>query len=236
MIKVRLLVGLLVLSAALAAVRCPVSADDDQGVFSGAVGPLFMSALLDPSAVQNLLPGLGFAGDLNVGGSELFLLHGGGGFAGSDPLRMGYLWTDGRWSLALNKDSKFDRAALSLGYGGAMLERLVSESGNVGFSLGAVLGGGEWGLQLSKTPLGSFEDLLLNPPVSLALHRSFWFVLPYVSAEFKILDFAGMRVGVGFWQALSFDDWRLSDGQSVVGGPLKSTGCPVFQLMLVLGG
>lgn len=236
MSRMRVLTGLIVLGITFVNAQFPVLANEDHGVFSGAGGPLFMSALMDLGDLRKALPGFGLGADLSLAGRDLFLLHGGGGFGGADLLRMGYLWSGGRWSLSVAQSPLFDRASLSLSYSGLLLEQLVSEGQNMGFLLGAIVGGGEWGLRMSKSPPGGFEDLILHPAASLELRRSFWFALPYISAEFRLLSFVGLRVGAGFWGALSLDDWRLSDGQSAAGGPLKSAGFPVFQLMLIFGG
>ncbi len=205
------------------------------GAFSGGGGPLVVGALLDLRELERSLQGIvEIQGDFDLGDQSLFLLRGGGGFGGPE-LRFGGLGLEGEWSFAVMGNSEFSRLTLKLGGGGFLMDRLIADTDQGGVSLGAVIGGGEWTVRLSKNAQGSFSEIV-RQPVSLEMHRSFWFASPYVSAEFRIFDFVGLRASAGYWVTLSFEDWKVQDGPVAVGGPLRNVGFPFLQLMLVFGG
>lgn len=62
-----------------------------------------------------------------------------------------------------------------------------------------------------------------------------WFVLPYLSLEWKVFPFAGVRLKAGYGLTLSFQEWE-HDGDPVPGGPLRSVGFPAVEFMLIFGG
>jgi len=227
--------ALILLLAALA-LLAPGARADDGNPFNIGGGPVYLSALFDLSGLATSLHGAKFPGDLSLGQRQLFLMHGSSGLLGSG-VRLGGFGAAGRWSLPLQDSSEFDQASLSLHYSGLLLEQLAATSQSVGvaLSLGTVVGQGDWALQLSKTPTGEFGSLISHP-LSLQLRRSFLFALPYLNLEFKLLPFAGLRMGGGWLITLSLDDWRLPSGQTVSGGPLQSLSAPVFQLMIIIGG
>ncbi|OGF57387.1 MAG: hypothetical protein A2Z21_05985 [Candidatus Fraserbacteria bacterium RBG_16_55_9] len=204
--------------------------------FSGGGGPLLLGAFLDLSELEQSLQGIvKIQGDFNLGENQsLFLLRGGGGFGGST-LRLGGMGMEGSWTFPVLGESAFDRVALTLGGGGFLMDRLIAETDQGGVSLGILIGGGEWRLHLSKSAQGSFGEVI-RQPVSLELHRSFWFASPYLSAEFRMLDFVGLRVGAGVWATLSFDDWNVQNGPPAAGGPLRNVIFPALQFMVVFGG
>jgi hypothetical protein len=102
--------------------------------------------------------------------------------------------------------------------------------------LGILAGGGGWQLKLIETVSGSFSDLVRDPPHFVDFERGFWFALPYIAFEAKLLDFMGLRMSGGYGITVSLGDWELPGGQPVPGGPFGSTLFPFFQLMLVFGG
>ena len=207
------------------------------GAFEGAGGPVFISALLDLSELERSFHNLiEMKGDLEFNGKPIFLMGGGAGFGGGNETRFGGIGGGGHWSLIPTGTAEFNRATLELGWGGFLMDQLLIE-GNVGaLSVGAVIGGGSWTLHVSKDPQGEFGDLVIKPPLYLELHRSFWLAMPYVSAEFKIFAFVGLRVSAGFWLSISLEEWKLPDDRVVPGGPLKGMIFPVFQVMLAFGG
>jgi hypothetical protein len=130
----------------------------------------------------------------------------------------------------------FDQARLTLGFGGLLVERLISETPFGGLALGVLAGGGSWTLHLIETAQGDFRKLVENPPRYAELERGFWFALPYLAFEAKLIDFLGLRISGGYGITIGLGDWKLPDGQPVPGGPLGSAAFPSFQLMLVFGG
>lgn len=229
----RSMLGVMVLILAVFVGAVPrISAQD--GVFFGGGGPIVLGALLDLSELEHSLQGMvKIQGDFKLGTQPIFLMRGGGGFGGSG-LRLGGMGVGGQWAFPTSQ-SEFDRLTLTLGGGGLLVDQVVTEADRGGLSLGLVIGGGNWSLRLEKGAQGHFEDLV-RQPLSLELNRSFWFAMPYANGELKVLEFMGLRVGAGFWFALSFEDWKLPNGQTATGGPLKSAFFPVLQLMLVFGG
>ena len=204
------------------------------GAFSGGGGPIVMGAFLDLSELERSLQGMvKIQGDFNFGDQALFLLRGGGGFGGGR-LRLGGMGMEGSWTFPVLGESEFDRIKLTLGGGGFLMDRLIADTDQGSVSLGVLIGGGEWQLQLSKDAQGSFGEII-RQPVSLELHRSFWFASPYLSAEFRIFDFVGLRFGVSAWATLSFDEWAVQNGPPAAGGPLRNVVFPALQLMLVFG-
>jgi len=207
----------------------------EEGAFSGGGGPLVMGALLDLSELERSLQGIvQIQGDFSLGGQPVFLLRGGGGFGGPE-LRFGALGMEGQWTSPIIGESQFDRMTLSLGGGGFLMDRLIADTDQGAVSLGVVLGGGEWKLRLNKDAQGDFGKII-RQLVLLELRRSFWFALPYISTEFRIFDFVGVRFGAGVWAMLSFEDWKIPDGPAAAGGPLRNGLFPLLQLMLVFGG
>lgn len=210
-----------------------LSSPANSGPFLGGGGPLFVGALLDLSGLEASVPGVHFRPDL--GNNGIFLLRGGGGFGGNEALRMGGLGVGASWTTPVENSSEFDKARFSLDYGGVTLERLIGTQRQLAAAIGVLLGRGSFELQLFHSVSGDFAQVTAHPN-SVQLKRSFLFAQPYLSAEYKLLDFAGLRVTLGYWFSVSFSGWQLSGGQSVVGGPLTSLGMPVIQIMLVFGG
>jgi len=210
-----------------------ISIPVNSGPFLGGGGPLFVAALPDLSALENSVPGVHFRPDL--GNKGAFLLRGGAGFGGNPTLRIGGLGAGASWTAPVENSTEFDTARFSLDYGGVALERLVGVHQRLAASLGLLLGRGSFELQLLRTVSGDFAQVTAQPN-SVQLKRSFLFAQPYLSAEYKLLDFAGLRVTLGYWFSLSLSAWRLSGGGQALGGPLTSLGMPVVQVMLVFGG
>ncbi|GEM_PF-4067707 len=206
------------------------------GAYSGGGGPLFLSALLPLEDLERSLQGLvDLKGDVVWGGRSLFFLKGGEGFGGVD-FRVGGFGAGGWWTYAASMGaSEIEEVSISLGLGGLLLEKLLAETAQGGVSFGAILGGGSWELQLRGPVQGDFASLVQNPPRQLKLERPFWFVLPYLSVEWKVFPFAGVRLKAGYGLALSFEEWK-HDGDPVPGGPLRSVGFPAVELMLIFGG
>jgi hypothetical protein len=212
------------------------SAGAREGAFAGAGGPALIGALMDLSELErNFQDLIDIKGDLVFEDQHVFLMGGGGGFGGDD-IRLGGFGGGGDWSFTSQEKAEFDHVSLDLGWGGFLMDQLLFEDQWGGLSVGLVLGGGEWTLRVSKDVQGDFKDLIIKPPLYLELHRSFWLALPYVSMEFRILGFMGLRVGAGYWLSLSTGEWKLPDERVVPGGPLKTMVFPVFQLMVIFGG
>ena len=206
------------------------------GAYSGGGGPLFVGALLPLEDLERSLQGLvNIEGDVVWGGRSLYLLRGGEGFGGVD-LRIGGFGAGGEWTYAVSPSgtSEMEEVSISLGLGGLLLEKLLAETEQGGLSFGTVLGGGSWELQLRGPARGDFASLVRNPPKQLKLERPFWFVFPYLSLEWKVFPFAGVRLKAGYGFALSFEEWK-HDGDPVPGGPLRSVGFPTVEFMLIFG-
>ena len=208
--------------------------DTNGRTFVGGGGPSFWGAFFELDALQAQLSGVAaFDGDLEVGERAVYLLKGGGGFGGRR-VRTGGAGAGGSWTSPASEASAFDQARLDFGMGGFQIETLVAEDDGFGVSLGALLGRGNWSLTLSRTVSGSFAEVATEPS-TLTMSRSFWLAMPFVSVEYKLLEFAGIRLGGGMGATLSFGDWQVSGGTVAPGGPLKSTLFPVVQLMFVFG-
>ena len=201
-------------------------------VFFAGGGPSARALFLDFSGLNAHLSCAGFAGDFKLGGSAALLMSGGGGFIG-DRLRIGGAGAERSWTAPMN-DSNFDRVELFFQYSGFLIEAL-RKTKRGGISIGGMLGGGRLSLRLSKVRAGSFEEIIKQPS-SLELWREFFIVQPYLSTEFKLLDFLGLKLEVGFLFGLGQADWKLADGTKVPGGPLSTISTPTLGLMLVFGG
>lgn len=217
----------------------PYSYEGEGGAYSGGGGPLLLSALLPLEELERSLQGLAeIKGDLVWGGQSLFFLQGGEGFGGVD-FRIGGFGAGGGWTYAVSSPEALqqgiEEVSIELGVRGLLLETLLVETARGGLSFGAVLGGGSWELRLRGPVRGDFASLVQNPPRQLKLERSFWFAMPYLSFEWKAFPFAGVRLKAGYGFALSFEEWK-HDGDPVPGGPLRSAGFPVVELMLIFGG
>ncbi len=209
--------------------------DTNGRTFVGGGGPSFWAAFFQLDALESQLTDIAaFDGDLQVGDRAVYLLKGGGGFGGRR-VRTGGAGAGGRWTSPAGEASAFDQARLDFGMGGFQIERLVAEDDGFGLSLGALLGRGNWSLTLSRTASGSFDEVVTEPS-TLSMSRSFWLAMPFVSVEYKLVEFAGIKLAGGMGATLSFGDWQTSGGTVAPGGPLKNALFPVIQVMFVFGG
>lgn len=208
-----------------------VRAQADETFFAGG-GPSVRALVLDLSALNVHLPGRGFTGDFKLGENSVFFMSGGGGFIG-DNLRVGGVGAERSWTAPVD-DPNFDRVELSFQYNGLLIESLRATKRG-GVSVGGVFGSGKISLGLSKVRSGSFDEIIKQPS-SLELSREFFIVQPYLSTEFKLLEFVGLKLEVGFLFGLGQDDWKFADGSKVPGGPLSTISAPMLSIMLVLGG
>lgn len=203
----------------------------DETFFAGG-GPSARALFLDLSSLNAHLPGAGFAADFKLGGRAIFFMSGGGGFIG-DRLRIGGAGAERSWVVSIDGPN-FDRVGLFFQYDGFLIEALM-KARRGGIALGGVFGTGRIALRLSKASLGRFEEVIKQPN-SLELSREFFIVQPYLSTEFKLLDFVGLKLEVGFLFGLGQDDWKLTDGTEVPGGPLNTISTPTLNIMLLFGG
>lgn len=209
--------------------------DTNGRTFVGGGGPSFWGAFFDLAALESELSNVAaFDGDLQFNDTSVYLLKGGGGFGGRR-VRTGGVGASGGWTSPASEASAFDQARLDFGMGAFQVESLVAEDDGFGVSLGALLGRGNWSLTLSRTVSGSFADVVAEP-ATLEMNRSFWLAMPYVSLEYKLVEFAGVKLGGGMGATLSFGDWQVSGGTVTPGGPLKNTLFPVVQVMFIFGG
>jgi hypothetical protein len=208
-----------------------------EGAYEGAGGPALIGALIDFKELAESFRGLvNIKGDITFDGkTEIYLMGAGGGFGGDD-IRLGGFGGGGHWSFGIGEKAEFDRVTLELGWGGFMMDQVLVDGRLGAVTVGMVLGGGGWTLQVSKDAQGNFGDLIVKPPLYLELHRSFWMAMPFASIELKILEFMGVRLGGGYWLSLSTEEWKFSDDRTAPGGPLKTMIFPVFQLMVIFGG
>jgi len=195
-------------------------------------GPSARALFLDFSSLNAHLSGMGFAGDFKLGDRPVFFMSGGGGFIG-DRLRIGGVGAERSWVVSIDSPN-FDHVELFFQYGGFLIESL-GRARRGGISIGGVFGSGKILLRFSKALAGSFEEIIKQPN-SLALSREFFILQPYLSTEFKLLDFLGFKIEVGFLFGLGQEDWKLADGTKVPGGPLSTLSAPTLNIMLVLGG
>jgi len=208
----------------------------EAGAFTGGGGPLLMGLLLDLGELNASLDGLmDLKGTFTVGERTLLWASGGFGFGGPR-LRLGGFGAGGEWSFPTRTEGAIDQVRLSIGLGGMLAEQLLIEGRAGGLILGILVGGGGWALELIETTSGSFSDIVKDPPRFVDLERGFWFALPYLAFEAKLLDFIGLRASAGYGLTISLSDWELPGGQPVPGGPLGSVLFPYLQLMLVFGG
>ncbi len=202
--------------------------------YIGAGGPSFWGALLDLGALEQALSDVdAFDSDLQLGDRSIYLLRGGSGFGGR-PFRTGGAGGGGSWTAPARDGSAFDQGQLQLGMGGVQIERLLAEDDGFGLSVGALLGRGSWTLTLSRNVNGSFGEVVTDP-ATLEMERPFWLAMPYASAEYKLLPFAGIKLGGGIGATLSFSEWEISGGSVTPGGPLQNTLFPVVQVTVLLG-
>ncbi len=202
------------------------------GSFFAGGGPSARALFLDFSGLNAHLSGAGFAGDFKLGGNAAFLMSGGGGFIG-DRLRIGGVGAERSWVVSIDSPN-FDHVELFFQYDGLLIESLM-KARRGGIAFGGVFGTGRISLRLSKASLGRFDEVIKQPN-NLELSREFFIVQPYLSAEFKLLDFLGLKLEVGFLFGLGQEDWKLSDGTKVAGGPLSTIRAPALGIMLVFGG
>jgi hypothetical protein len=186
----------------------------------------FMAGLLflDLSELNTYLVQNGFAGLPSP-----LVLSGGGGMGGLlEGSRVGGAGFGGETQSVLNEK----RASLSLGAGGFLTEQALFSKKTLAFALGFMIGGGDAELLLVFRKPSSFEDALTSP-VCTRLRRGFFLLVPYLSAEVFLLDWAFLKVNVGFFFTLG-GPWE-ADGVSV-SGPPASFHAPLLQLFFHLGG
>mgnify|MGYP006278145695 CR=1 FL=1 len=208
--------------------------DTNGRTFVGGGGPSFWGAFFDLAALESELSDVAaFDGDLPFADTSVYLLMGGGGFGGRQ-VRTGGAGAGGSWTSPTSDGSAFDQATLDFGMGGFQIESLIAEDAGFGVSLGALLGRGDWSLTFSRNVSGSFAEVVAQP-TTLQMSRSFWLAMPYLSMEYKLLDFVGLKLAGGMGATLSFGNWEVSNGTVAPGGPLKNTLFPVVQVMVVFG-
>lgn len=202
--------------------------------YIGGGGPSFWTAFFKLDELEQALSDVAeFDSDLQLGNRSVYLLQGGSGFGGR-PFRTGGAGGGGSWTAPTRESSAFDQAKLELGMGGLQIESLLAEDEGFGVSLGALLGRGSWTLTLSRNVNGSFSEVATEP-ATLEMERPFWLAMPYASAEYRLLPFAGIKLGGGVGATLSFSDWEISGGTVTPGGPLQNTLFPVVRVTLVFG-
>jgi len=157
------------------------------------------------------------------------VLWGGGGMGGLlEGTRMGGAGFGGETQSLL--DGK--KALISVGGGGFLAERALFSQETFALAFGLMIGGGDAELFLVFREPSSFEDALANP-VCTRLRREFFILAPYLSAEFFLLDWAFVKVNLGFM--FTFGGSWEANGVSV-DGPPAAFHSPVLQFSLHLGG
>ena len=192
----------------------------------GLGGGGFMTGFLFPdlSELNVYLIQNGFAGLPSP-----LVLWGGGGMGGLlEGTRMGGAGFGGETQSLL--DGK--RALLSVGGGGFLAERSLFSQNTFTFAFGLMIGGGDAELFLAFREPSSFDDALANP-VCTRLRREFFLLAPYLSAELFLLDWAFLKVNLGF--LFTFGGPWEANGVPVAGPP-AAFHSPVLQFFLHLGG
>jgi len=208
--------------------------DTSGRAYIGGGGPSFWTAFFELDELEHALNDVAeFDSDLQLGSRSVYLLQGGSGFGGR-PFRTGGAGGGGSWTAPASESSAFDQAKLELGMGGFQIEGLLAEDRGFGVSLGALLGRGGWTLVLSRNVNGSFSEVATEP-ATLEMERPFWLAMPYASAEYKLLPFAGIKLSGGVGATLSFSDWEISGGTVTPGGPLQNMLFPIARVTLVFG-
>ena len=233
------MVMMLMLSAGLALAETVPDLDGVQtpplefpGAFFAGGGPIYSLTLFDFKELSEALPGVEFRGDLRFKESA-FLIRGGGGFGASD-LRFGGRGMGGSWVVDV-ESGQFDRAELKVGYGGFFCELLLDEALRLPpLFAGLLIGNLNLELRLLREPAPDFAGAISTPFLA-ELERSYFLLEPYLSTEFRLLEFIGLKLEAGYLLAFSTREWRAPLGERVDGGPLKALFAPTFAVMLIFG-
>ncbi len=205
------------------------------GAFFAGGGSVYGLALFDFKELNEALPGVKFTGDFRFGEESAFLVHGGGGFGASD-LRFGGRGVGGSWVVPVESErSEFDRAELKVDYGGFFFEFLLNEPPGLPIFAGLLIGGLDLELRLLREPPPDFAEAI-SAPFLAELKRTYFLLEPYLSTEFRVLDFMGLKLEAGYLLAFSTREWRAPLNERLDNGPLRTLFAPTFEVMFIFGG
>ncbi|HLX13369.1 MAG TPA: hypothetical protein VKS81_11205, partial [Bacteroidota bacterium] len=147
-------------------------------------------------------------------------------------LRLGGLWGSGT-KTSQNVTGAIERdAELKTGYGGLTADYVFPVTQRLDFTVGTLLGGGSVNLKLTKTtgsPVtwdSTWADFGSPGPTqsyTRNLTGAFFVFQPNVSAEYAVLRWLGLRVGVGYNETIA-TNWREDDNYDIVGVPDNVSG------------
>lgn len=203
------------------------------GAFFAGGGPSYGLAFFDFEELNEALPGVEFTGDLAFGDRSAFFIRGGGGFGASD-LRFGGRSAGGSWTVPVGS-GQFDRAELKVDYGGFFFEVLLGGRFRLPFYAGLLIGGLDLELRLMREPVPDFAGAI-SAPFLAELKRSYFLLEPYLSTELRLLEFMGLKLGVGYLMAFSNREWYTPFKEELSDGPLRALFAPALEVMIIFGG
>ncbi|MFO7447680.1 MAG: hypothetical protein R6W90_15045 [Ignavibacteriaceae bacterium] len=187
----------------------------------------------DLKPINAELKSFGFP-ELSTGG---FYTSGGAGFIyiGFVPgLRIGGMGFSGSTSESESAGGRLSEESIySLGGGGLTVEYTLPFLRNIGFSLGAVIGGGSLKLEQYQT-VDSYDwdavwSLLDDSPgFNRTINNNFWFFTPTLNIDIPIYSrFVIFRVGAGY-QLTFGDDWTIYNDKTLNNVPSDVSGNSFF--------
>jgi hypothetical protein len=193
--------------------------------FSAGGGPMPALLFLD---LDDLNTAVTHAGYPQI--SQVLFVMGGAGYGSiSDDLRIGGVGLSGDTTSISGSRS----VSLTMGYGGATIEKAAVTEDDYTILLGTMLGYGNLDLRFIRDVPDSFDDAVAQPFLS-SMTKGFYVVQPYVAFESKPLSWIWMRFQLGFLWSLP-ENWSFEDTE-FSGPPHTMTGLSVSAMIRFGGG
>lgn len=196
--------------------------------FGGGGGYLGGWIMPDMGALNSQLKLTGYP-ELSTSG---IYTSGGGGFAyiGVLPyLRIGGMGFAGSTSEKIDVgNAGSNEAFYSIGGGGVTIEYTMPFIKKVGVSLGAIIGGGGFTIDLYKNRGEvNWNDLQNSNMNKLTLDNSYWFFTPTLNFDIPVYRFINFRAGVSY-QIPFAEDWEVDDGVELRNAPSDVNGKALY--------
>lgn len=156
--------------------------------------------------------------------SEWAVLWGGGGIGGMiSGVRVGGYGAGGDIT-SLTGDG--EKAALSMGFGGLVVENGVYHNGKTDIAVGAMIGGGGATLQLKRPLAGGVQKQEFS--------KGFLILEPRVNVHYQIVEWVGVELIASYMLTHDFDQkWSINN--QTVTGPFHFNGGPQLALRVIFG-
>lgn len=145
---------------------------------------------------------------------------------------MGFGGSTSEQSLAGNENRE---TVVSIGGGGVTIEYTLPFIKNVGVSLGTLIGGGSYQIELYNNNTSFDWDEVFNEienststsNYSRRLVNNFFILSPTINVEIPIYSLAAVRLGAGYFFTIG-DSWEVENGQDLLNVPSEINGDHFF--------